>query len=102
MGPGSVLVGVTVGFVAGNAIRAELRRRLRRMEGFVCPDCGSSEGYVTTYCNFAHCTVCGAGAHDEECWVDPRAIEAERHDDIENAIRILKGEFGAFEEAELS
>jgi hypothetical protein len=65
---------------------------------WTCPDCGSSDFYVTTYCNYAHCTRCGASPHDDECWVDPRALEAERHGDTDNAIRIMQGEFGPFEE----
>lgn len=71
------------------------------MEGFVCRACESTKGYVTTYCNFAHCTNCGEGIgeHGDECWVDPRAIEAERHDDFDNASRIIHGEFGDFDES---
>jgi hypothetical protein len=59
-----------------------------------CPECGSTEFYATSYCNFTHCLECGAALdpeHGEECWVPPEAIRAEMAGDIERAIRILQG-----------
>lgn len=58
-----------------------------------CPECGSTEFYATSYCNFAHCLECGAAINPEheECWVPPEALRAEMAGDVERAIRILQG-----------
>jgi hypothetical protein len=62
-------------------------------EGECCPECGSTEFYATSYCNFAHCLECGAAINPEheECWVPPEALRAEMAGDIEKAIRIMQG-----------
>ena len=58
-----------------------------------CPESKCTKFYVTTYCNFAHCRACGAAMNVDhaECWVDPRAIKAERRGNYAKAISILKG-----------
>lgn len=59
-----------------------------------CPECGGTEFYAPSYCNFAHCLSCGAAIdpeHGEDCWVPPEALRAEMAGDIELAVRIMQG-----------
>lgn len=47
--------------------------------------------YLTTYCNFGHCTKTGKPV-DHECRnIPPAALQAEREGDFEKAIEIMNG-----------
>lgn len=65
-----------------------------RQEQDSCPDCGSTEFYATSYCNFVHCLSCGTAInpkHSECTGGGVIAMRLEMAHDANVAVEYLQG-----------